>query len=75
MPAGRMLCNYTEKGLKRTQIYTILNISLSSRQLMASGSGEITVDSAQLCQIHDRGARAVLPFSAAKHCLENITFA
>jgi hypothetical protein len=43
-----MLCNYTEKGLKQKEIYTILNASLYSRQRMESGSGEFIMQSAQV---------------------------
>jgi hypothetical protein len=39
--AERMSCNYTEKGLKPREIYTILHVSLYSRQIMGSGSGEL----------------------------------
>jgi hypothetical protein len=39
--AERMSCNYTEKALKQREIYTILHVSLYSRQIMGSGSGEL----------------------------------
>jgi hypothetical protein len=75
MPAGRMLCNYTEKGLKRTQIYTILNMSLSSRQLMASGRGEITIHSAQLSDRQMIERLCIHPLYRSETLPGNITFA
>lgn len=52
MRTPRMLCNYTEKGLKRKEIYTILNARLYSRHCMESGSGEFIIRSAQVAAKH-----------------------